>query len=241
MRRPVEDPDRVLLLDRIEQTPAPVRVAGAAHVLDDLDVAALGEVVVGAAGRRAGRRRGGRAGAARAALALAVRGHRQQHRERPSAGCAGRRRRIDLVDPDRRAAGALDRDVVDRRGAVDRFLGLPVATRRGAGSDDARRQLGVEPDQARRGGLDRRRAGRRRRDDRRRRHRDQARAAQADSADARDGQHAATATRATATARRTRTVIRRLPHRLSFKSRMSAVARQLTPLRWSSRRNRRRV
>ena len=164
--RPVQDLDRVALLDRIEQAPAAVRVAGAADVLDDLDVAALDQVVVRAAGRARAARRGRRARAARPALALAVRRHRQQHGERSLGRRAGRRRRIDLVDPDRGTAGAVDRDVVRRRSPVDGLLGRPVASRRGAGGDDARRQLGIEPDEARRRRLDRGRTRRGRRRDR---------------------------------------------------------------------------
>ena len=164
--RPVQNLDRVPLLNRIEQAPAAVRVTGASDVLDDLDVAALDQVVVRAARRARAAGRGRRARAARPALTLAVRRHRHQHGERALGRRARGRSRVDLVDPDRGTAGAVDRDVVRRRSPVHGLLRRPVAARRGAGGDDARRQLGIEADEARRRRLDRGRTRRGRRRDR---------------------------------------------------------------------------
>ena len=52
-RSPMEHPDRVLLLDGVKEPPAAVGVAGAAHVLDHLDVPALSQIIVSPTGGRA--------------------------------------------------------------------------------------------------------------------------------------------------------------------------------------------
>ena len=120
MRGPVEDLDRVLLLDGVEQAPAAVGVAGAADVLDDLDVPALGQVVVGPPVAAPLPGEAADPGLLEPPWPLPYGVIVNRTGNGPLAGCARGRRRIDLVDPDGRSAGALDRDVVGRRGPVDR-------------------------------------------------------------------------------------------------------------------------
>ena len=151
--------DRVLLLDRVEQPPAAVRVAGAADVLDDLDVAALDQVVVRAAGGRAAAGRPPSPGALEPPWPLPYGVIVSSTGNGPVGRLAGGRRRIDLVDADRRCRPRLVIAMSLSTRCRTRRSPAPVAAGRGAGGDDVRRELGGQADEAGGRGLHRRRAG----------------------------------------------------------------------------------